>query len=302
MANIISFSLYGDLPIYCEGALSNIDLAKIHYPGWVCRFYVDDTVPNLVLDKIAATGAELIHVTTPSLGPMYGRFWRFWVADDPDVDRFVVRDVDSRLNPREKAAVDAWIASGRRFHLMRDSPWHTKRVLSGMWGGLGGSLPEIATLIDEWGQYAEWGQNDLFASEILYPLMQGDYLCHDEGTIFDDGVPFPSHAPLNGTSFVGESVQPGSENLDIWRQYGILLKDYHGELARVGEILKRETKRADSAEARLVSEIERALTVENQLRHELAEHELERQSMLSSTSWRITGPLRRVKQIFSQWR
>ncbi len=274
--NIISFSLYGDLPIYCEGALSNIDLAKIHYPGWVCRFYVDDTVPNLVLDKIAATGAELIRVTVPSLGPMYGRYWRFWVAADPNVDRFVVRDVDSRINPREKAAVDAWIASGRSFHLMRDNPWHVKRVLSGMWGGLGSSLPRIATLIDEWGRYDEWGQNDHFASEILYPLMQGDYLCHDEGTMFDDGFPFPPHAPLNGTSFVGETVQPGSENTDIWLQYGMLLKDYHSELRRIGDILRSETERANSAEARLVREIERTTNIEELLRYERAERELER--------------------------
>ncbi len=39
----------------------------------------------------------------------------------------IVRDADSRLNVREKAAVDAWIASGRPFHVMRDhaaSPPH----------------------------------------------------------------------------------------------------------------------------------------------------------------------------------
>jgi hypothetical protein len=43
-----------------------------------------------------------------------------WVAADADVDRFIVRDADSRLNSREKAAVDAWIASGATFPIMRD--------------------------------------------------------------------------------------------------------------------------------------------------------------------------------------
>jgi hypothetical protein len=28
-------------------------------------------------------------------------FWRFLVADDPTVDRYIVRDSDSRLNARE---------------------------------------------------------------------------------------------------------------------------------------------------------------------------------------------------------
>ena len=45
MNKIVSFSLYGDAPLYCEGALRNVELAKSIYPGWRCRFYIDGTVP-----------------------------------------------------------------------------------------------------------------------------------------------------------------------------------------------------------------------------------------------------------------
>ena len=31
-----------------------------------------------------------------------GMFWRFLVADDPTVDRYIIRDSDSRLNARER--------------------------------------------------------------------------------------------------------------------------------------------------------------------------------------------------------
>lgn len=32
----------------------------------------------------------------------HSMFWRFLVASDPSVDRYVIRDVDSRLNARDR--------------------------------------------------------------------------------------------------------------------------------------------------------------------------------------------------------
>ena len=218
LRQIISFSVYGDRRLYCEGALRNTELAPIFYPGWTCRFYYDDSVPPDYVRELAARGAELVKVTKPSLGPMYGHYWRMWVAADPQVDRFIVRDADSRLNPREKAAVDEWISSGKSFHLMRDSVHHRSRALGGMWGGIGGKLPNIAALIDGWRQLDQPGGCDRFVAEVLLPLMQDDYICHDGAGYFDDGRPFPPHPPLDGTRFVGEIVEVDGPPVDIWRQ------------------------------------------------------------------------------------
>jgi len=35
-------------------------------------------------------------------GYVSGMFWRFMVASDPTVDRYIIRDSDSRLNARER--------------------------------------------------------------------------------------------------------------------------------------------------------------------------------------------------------
>jgi hypothetical protein len=51
-----------------------------------------------------------------------GRTWRFAVASDPAVARFLVRDVDSRLSSREVAAVQDWVLRKKPFHVMRDHP------------------------------------------------------------------------------------------------------------------------------------------------------------------------------------
>jgi hypothetical protein len=51
--------------------------------------------------------------------------WRFLVAADTDVERYVVRDIDSRLSLREQAAVDEWIESQKKSHVMRDHSSHS---------------------------------------------------------------------------------------------------------------------------------------------------------------------------------
>jgi len=235
--NVISFSLYGDIPRYCIGALANLELAPVIYPGWQCRFYVDSSVPPSCLKDIESHGGELVW-GNKNLGPMYGRYWRCFVACDATVGRFIVRDVDSRLNTREKAAVDAWIQSGKTFHLMRDSAYHVKPALAGMWGALGGVFPQIHALVDAWGQYDQQGQNDSFVSQVLFPLMANDYLCHDDSGNHSDGIPFPLHPPLSGTSHVGEIVDPQWHPTDIWRRAGEL-----GNIVRRQELALAELQR-----------------------------------------------------------
>ena len=44
------------------------------------------------------------------------------------------RDLDSRLNDREQAAVQEWLNSKKEFHIMRDHPMHGWPILGGLWG------------------------------------------------------------------------------------------------------------------------------------------------------------------------
>lgn len=98
---VISFGLYGANPKYTTGAIKNIEAGKIYFPGWVCRFYVTSDVPETVVAKLKEMGAE-IEPIPPGKGYISGMFWRFMVAADPTVDRFIIRDSDSRLNARDR--------------------------------------------------------------------------------------------------------------------------------------------------------------------------------------------------------
>ena len=61
-------------------------------------------VPEEVVRNLTALGAEIKEIPSGK-GYSSGMFWRFMVADDPTVDRYIIRDTDSRLNARERSAL-----------------------------------------------------------------------------------------------------------------------------------------------------------------------------------------------------
>ena len=56
-------------------------------------------------------------VEKQDVGNWTSMFWRFEAAYDSDADVVIFRDADSRLNMREKAAVDQWLVSDKNFHI-----------------------------------------------------------------------------------------------------------------------------------------------------------------------------------------
>ena len=187
MKNIISFSVWGKNPKYTIPAFTNIELAKEHYPGWICRFYVDETVPEDVRTNLAKE-AEV--VLMPKSDGHFGMFWRFQPLDDRSIDRFIVRDTDSRLNPREAAAVKEWIDSGKPFHMMRDNIHHDPvPICGGMWGATSEFRPGYDNLLKQWlamnghrvfshprGKYFYMDQ--VFLQEKIWPLIINKHIAH----------------------------------------------------------------------------------------------------------------------------
>ena len=146
MKKIISLSIWGSDPKYADAAILNAKLQPEIYPGWTCRFYVDDTVPKHVTNELKNLGSQVIFM--PRSDGNYGLFWRFELLKDLTIERFIVRDTDSRLNIREAAAVKEWEESGLEFHIMRDNPQHNAFICGGMWGATSEFIKKIAPVYD----------------------------------------------------------------------------------------------------------------------------------------------------------
>lgn len=133
---VFSYSLYGNDARYLNGAVENAKLVHLVFPGWQVRMYTDMTVPQPIIEKLQALKAEVILSTNlPSDVQRAKMSWRFLVADDPAVDVYAVRDSDSRLSWRERAAIADWLERNVSFHVMRDHQNHNYAMSGGMWGG-----------------------------------------------------------------------------------------------------------------------------------------------------------------------
>ena len=129
---VLSYSLYGSDDLYCIGAIKNAQQAGIYYPGWMVYFWHDKTVPDHILSQLKnMPNVKLIDVIDSTVP---GRYWRFNLFNDKDVEIFCVRDTDSRISQREIDAVNEWLLSDKIMHVMRDHPNHNYLVMAGMWG------------------------------------------------------------------------------------------------------------------------------------------------------------------------
>jgi tetratricopeptide (TPR) repeat protein len=126
--DVVAFSLWGNNPRYLRGAMRNLQMVPQVYPGWQCRFYIDETVPAEFGEVVQAQGGEVV-LESAADSLRQKLCWRFQVANDLGVRRFLVRDADAVVSGREAAAVAAWLASDRWFHIMRDCWTHTDLIL-----------------------------------------------------------------------------------------------------------------------------------------------------------------------------
>ncbi len=197
--NVIAYSLFGSSPRYGEPLVMNAALVAELFPGWSCRVYLDDSVPGHVRTRLRKAGAQLVEIDARTRQAMPGTMWRFLVLDDPQVDRFMLRDADALLSEREAAAVAEWLQSGRWFHHMRDYCSHTELLLAGLWAGCRGVFPPIAPLMTAFAARHRDERrftDQYFLRELLWPTIRDSVLNHDELFGFHDARPFPPHAPV----------------------------------------------------------------------------------------------------------
>jgi len=182
MKNIVSYSLWGNNKMYWNGALYNIELVKKYYPDFICRFYIDKCCDQKLIDSIEESDKVEKVIINNKPDVFYGMFWRFFAADDKDVDIMLSRDCDSRISEREVAAVREWLSSDKDFHIMRDHPLHGIPILAGMWGCRNGILRDIglSSKIDQWNQFDKYGVDQDFLRDIVYPLIKSQSMEHDE--------------------------------------------------------------------------------------------------------------------------
>jgi hypothetical protein len=191
--------------------------AMKHFPGWEVRLYLDARFTEGFGSVLAAQGYNVIRV--PASKPEHPQWYRMGqrlrVLDDPLVDVFLQRDLDSALSPRDAISVSVWLTTAVPFLAMHDHPFHTALLMGGLWGGRRKSAQEIfpdktaLDLLDELLRNPDTsvGDDQDLLQQFVWPRIASSTLVFDsvQATCRHDGKlcnPFPI-MPVTTENFLG---------------------------------------------------------------------------------------------------
>ena len=203
---VISYSIWGNNPVYTIGAIKNADLAAQLFPDWTCIFYCFESVPSEVISELKSRSNCIVR-TVEGSGNRKSAIHRFFPAEEQGVEYLISRDTDSRLSPREVLAVNDWISKGTDFHIMRDHPYHGVPILAGMWGIRGGKVNGIRKYAEEYVSKMDEDykfQDQGFLTSWIWSKISNGHLSLTAHDPFFLKLPFPSGA------------ERGEKNMGVW--------------------------------------------------------------------------------------
>lgn len=196
---------------YIKGLFNNLELAKVIYPDWEVWVYVGkNTIDQETKDKIKKEVDKVIEFDDTN--SFVGMRVRFIPAGNKDIEYFCSKDVDSSLNWKEKAAVDAWIESGKDWLTMRDAPIHCNwPMIAQMWGCKGGLInfeEELNNYFNE-RNINSWHGDQEFLRDVIWPVAKENCLDFDSHKLKDWGtkmIDYPKHKDDKDYPHIGSSI------------------------------------------------------------------------------------------------
>lgn len=205
---VFSFCLYGNRDKYCLGMLENLKLIQEHFPTWSTFVYYASDVPSEILSRIQ--GFPRVFLKPTGAEGATNTIHRFFAIDEEAVDVMVIRDADSRIHERDRWAIQAWLDSPKKAHIIRDHPYHGAAIMAGMWGLKKGLLSQSIRSIFEscQNQYRnEFGIDQSFLAKVIYGLIYHDTLFHACIRMHQSEFIIPIPFPVKNGEFIGQVVE-----------------------------------------------------------------------------------------------
>ena len=207
MIKAFSFCLYGNNPKYTLGMIENVKIINDKFNGWYIYIYYNN-VPEHILEQLQLyNNIVLIKSTYTNHKTMLDRFKPI---DNVDVDIMMIRDADSRIHDRDLWAINEFINSDKKLHIIRDHHYHQRPIMGGLFGMKKGFIDfNIENAIKEFEpQHEDAYQVDQnFLEQFIYhiAIKTNDYLLHgnkiSENEMF---IPFPF--PVINGDFCGQVI------------------------------------------------------------------------------------------------
>ena len=115
--NVISFSVWGTAPSYFYGVLDNCIIIKEKLPEFKCFVYHNNSLPNNIKNVLQNLGNVRL-IPMNNTNDKRNTMWRFLPAFYSNINVFLSRDTDSRIEPKEIKAIREWLKSNKNFHII----------------------------------------------------------------------------------------------------------------------------------------------------------------------------------------
>lgn len=205
---VFSFCLYGEQAKYCQGMIENLKLINEFYSDFYIWIYIGDNIPQGYLNKI--TSFNNVKIIPIGINNYCLTAYRFFAIDSEEVEVMFVRDSDSRVNERDRWCINKFLLSSKLVHSIRDQYWHKNRLMAGMWGCKKGALNKsIKTLFDNYQKrfnMNEYGRDELFLKEEIYPLVSSNVLIHTNINLYKEEIAERIRFKNDNVNFIGNVI------------------------------------------------------------------------------------------------
>ena len=175
-AKVVSVSLFGNKEKYLRGADKLTDSIQKTLPEWKIVFFVGNSVPQRIKESLESRNATLVMVDEPE--NLSATAWRFRVGELGNPDWVIFRDSDSIVSSREARAITQWVESGRVAHIIRDHPFHSSKILAGLWGLRPKEAEWFAREVRDFDFLDTYGSDQDFLADRIYPKISKTSLVH----------------------------------------------------------------------------------------------------------------------------
>ena len=241
---VVSFVFWGNNPLYLEGAVANAFLTTKHLPGWEFRLYCVADLPKDTATRLVDLNAKIIKVERHFLKDIniqksyMASLYRFFPLQDPEIECFLSRDLDSRISMKDRVVSDQFIGSEKTLGIYVTAK-RNNYISAGTFACRGGIIDSLKAEVLKAcgptpGDYS-WGVDQRFLQRFFASFVQNrDYIC-----IADRGVTESRYelTPISDDRMEGEI---GEYRTDLTyssnnRIPGILPKPYWHEFVARGE-------------------------------------------------------------------
>jgi len=223
MKKVVSFCLWGNIPKYNVGLIENVRDVNRYYPNFESWVYIHvPSVPESTIKKLKTVpNVKIIEKYVQDISPARFMSWRFEPYDSAEVELFISRDTDSRIQLREVVAVEEWLNTNKLLHIIRDSPCHYPVILGGMFGlRKSDKFSDMTGKIDDYFLKNLKNDDQCFLRDVVVPVMGDDIIVHTDIPREMSGTSENTHTMLRyneNYNFIGEYIDENGRQDDYYR-------------------------------------------------------------------------------------